>query len=335
MNFYQSLKYLNRIKSPRLKLFGIYLMHIFGKRYLGVFIDPALACNLRCKMCYFSDDEKRKAFKGMLSWLDIAKIAEAFFHRALKVQIGCGAEPTVYKQAISELILLAKKHRVPYVSLTTNGILLNEDDVRKYISEGLDEITLSMHGVTKETYEFFMTNSNYDTFCQVLKFLTEVKKDFPQFQIRINYTMNEDNFLELKDFFDYFEDINIDVMQLRPIQKIGNSEYNNFSHKKQGEMYDEVIQTIKEKCREKHITCIAPPKIFSSGTSGNTNSVITESTYCYVSPAGCWEDDFDYRTDTFESYATRTKLARKLLKNVFFRKKHLALNEKRLNYEIV
>ena len=334
MNIYRTIKLLNGIKSPHIKLLGIYLLHIFGKRYLGIFIDPVLACNLRCKMCYFSDEEKRKTLKGKMSHADIYRIANAMFHRALKVQIGCGAEPTLDKQAISALILQAKQQKVPFVSLTTNGLLLTVDDMRKYISEGLDEITLSMHGVKKETYEDFMTNSHYETFCTVLKFLSDLKKDFSKFQIRINYTMCADNLLELKDFFDYFGDINIDVLQLRPIQKIGNSAYNNFSREKQEKMYDEVIQAIKEKCREKHISCIAPPKTVQSDSAKNTNSVIVESTYCYISPMGCWEDDFDYQSDTYESYAARTKLARKLLKNVFFWKKQLTLSEKRLNYEI-
>ena len=317
-----------------MKLFGVYLLHTFGKRYLGIFIDPALACNLRCKMCYFSDEEKRKTMKGIMSASDISRIAKAIFHRALKVQIGCAAEPTVYKQAISTLILQSKKCHVPYVSLTTNGLLLTEEDVRQYISEGLDEITLSMHGVKKDTYEFFMTNSNYETFCRVLTFISDIKKDFPQFQLRINYTMNEDNFMELRDFFDIFGDINIDVIQLRPIHKIGNSEYNNFSHEKQEKMYDEVIQIIKEKCREKHITCIAPKKTFFSDFLKNTNSAIVESVYCYVSSSDCWQDDFDYQKDTYESYSTRTKLSRKLLHNVFFWKKNLTTVEKKLNYEI-
>lgn len=272
--------------------------------------------------------------KGKMDISDIQKIAEALFHRALKVQIGCGAEPTVFKPSISELIIRAKKQNVPYISLTTNGLLLTEEDIRKYISEGLNEITLSMHGVKKETYEFFMTNGNYETFHRFLICLSDVKKDFPHFQIRINYTMNEDNISELHDFFDIFGDINIDILQLRPIQKIGNSEYDKFSLENREKLYGEVIQTIKEKCRKNRITCIAPEKVTGSDASENTNSVIVESTYCYISPSVCWREDFDYHTDTYETYSSRTKLARKLFNNIFFWKKNLTLNKKNLNYNI-
>ncbi len=333
MNIYQSLKYFNKIKSPSLKLWGIYLLHIFGKRYLGIFIDPVLSCNLRCKMCYFSDEEKRKTLKGKLDDADIEKIAKALFHRALKIQIGCGAEPTCSK-SIPLLISLAKKHKVPYISLTTNGILLTEEDIHEYISGGLNEITLSMHGVKKETYEYFMTNSNYDAFRRTLEYLSAAKNRFPDFKIRINYTMNENNILELNDFFDSFDKIKIDILQLRPIQKTGNTAYDNFSHEQLEKMYDTTIQLIKEKCAERNITCIAPTKTDISVASENTNSVIVDSTYCYISPNTCWEDDFDYNTDTYESYARKKKLSRKLLKNIFHWKKNSELNKKNLNYDI-
>lgn len=316
-----------------MKLFGIYMLHLLGKRYLGVFIDPVLSCNLRCKMCYFSDEEKLKTMKGRLDDSAIEKIAKALFHRAMKVQIGCGAEPTVSK-SIPLLISSAKKYGVPYVSLTTNGVLLKKEDILDFLVKGLDEITLSVHGVKKETYEYFMTNSNYDAFCKVMQDLSDAKKIHPNFKIRINYTMNEDNFLELNEFFDVFDTIDMDVLQLRPIQKIGNTAYDNFSHEQLEKKYDDVIQIVKEKAAQRGITCIAPAKIDMAEDSENVNSVVVESVYCYISPKVCWREDFDYNTETYESYAKRVKMSRKLFKNIFFWKRNLELSKKKLNYDI-
>ena len=333
MNVYQSLKYFNKLKNPSLKLFGVFLLHILRKRYLGIFIDPVLSCNLRCRMCYFSDEEKQKNLKGKLEDKDIKNIAKSLFHRALKIQIGCGAEPTC-SNSIPLLISLAKKYNAPYISLTTNGILLTEENIHEYISGGLNEITLSVHGIKKETYEYFMTNSNHDAFLRVLKYLSDAKNIFPDFKIRINYTMNEDNISELTDFFEVFNDIKIDVLQLRPIQKVGDTAYNNFSHNQLEEMYDTTIRIVREKCHARNITCIAPTKADISSTSENTNSVIMDSTYCYISPRYCWRDDFDYNTESYESYAKRKKLSRKMFGNVFCWKKESEISKKNLNYDI-
>ena len=119
---------------------GIWLFHVLGKRYIGVFLDPVLACNFRCKMCYFSDEEKRKSLRGTLKYEEIEAIAGSLFHRALKLQIGCGAEPTLHKDLV-KIIALGKRYNVPYVSLTTNGNLLTKKQLAVAVENGLDELT--------------------------------------------------------------------------------------------------------------------------------------------------------------------------------------------------
>ena len=103
-----------------------------------------------------------------------------------------------------------------------------------------------------------MTNGKYDLFLQLLDNLKEVKKQYPDFRIRINYTMNEDNTEELKDFWKVFGDIPLNILQLRPVQEIGNSEYQNFSLQKISELLDSVVNPLVEECKRKGIICMAP-----------------------------------------------------------------------------
>jgi len=132
------------------KNFGIFILHLLDGRYLAVFLDPVLACNLRCKMCYFSDPEYRKRAKGILHLDDLPRIARAFFRRTLKLQIGCGAEPSLFPHNIT-LIRLAKQYKTPYISMTTNANLFTDKELWDFAEAGLDEITLSLHGVTRES----------------------------------------------------------------------------------------------------------------------------------------------------------------------------------------
>ena len=74
MNLYRLLKFASGRKMPRqFKLIGLAAMFRMRRRTAGVFMDPILACNLRCRMCYFSDPEKRSAMKGIISPLDDIK----------------------------------------------------------------------------------------------------------------------------------------------------------------------------------------------------------------------------------------------------------------------
>lgn len=335
MNIYSLLRIATSIRSQRMKLLGIALFHFIKRRYFGVYLDPVLACNFRCKMCYFSDVEKRKELTGIMSEQDVRAVAKAVFHRAVKLQIGCGAEPTLYPQ-LEWIVGLGKKYNVPYISLTTNGFAVTRELLFGLVKAGLDELTLSMHGVTKETYETLMVNGKYDRFCALVDMISEVKMSYPNFKFRINYTMNEDNIEELVTLFDVFPNLLVDILQLRPIQKIGNSEYCNFSMQKLYDCFDTVIKPLCEECDRRNIVCIAPTKENLAMLGDlKTDDEISKFTYCYVSPNKCWTDDFDFRNETFEQYSRRHHRGLIILKTALlpFKKSEVVVTRK-MNYTV-
>lgn len=246
---------------------------------------------------------KRKSLRGTLKYEEIEAIAGSLFHRVLKLQIGCGAEPTLHKDLV-KIIALGKRYNVPYVSLTTNGNL--------------------------------MTNGKFDLFRRLLADVAEIKKQHPQFKLRINYTINNDNLEELNRIWEVVGD-ELDILQLRPIQKIGESEYQDFDLTNIYARYDAILVPLIEECRRKHIICLAPDKqniIVLEENDADDNS-IEKITYCYVSPQECWQDEFDYRTETFESYAAAHHMGRKLLWKVFGRKaRRKADVTRKMNYNI-
>ena len=332
MNIYFLLKLNQWTRSPFIKRLGIFMLHITGKRYLGIFMDPALACNLRCRMCYFSDPEKRKTMKGHLKKEDLPKIANALFHRALKLQIGCGAEPSLF-QYNKELILLGKQYKVPYISMTTNAILLAQNDWQELTKAGVDEFTLSIHGVTKESYEYFMTGASYEKFLDAMKMLTAIKETYPKLKIRLNYTINKDNLEELQTFFDVFGTYKFDILQLRPIQAMGDTDYQYFSWEEMYSQYDPIIEKLKKQCKDRGIICIAPGKA-DLLKEARGNSPVVRMTYCYISPRYIWRPDFNPDTDTYESYAKRKQLSKTYFNNIFHLKESAGDESRRLNYEL-
>ena len=332
LNVYQLLKLNRRIQSKRLKDLGIWVLHSFGFRYIVVFLDPVLACNLRCRMCYFSSEEKRKTYRGKFSKEDLPLISNAFFHRALKLQIGCGAEPSLFAHN-EELIKLGKAKKIPYISMTTNANLFSEQDWERLLEAGLNEVTLSLHGVTQESYEHFMPGGSWEKFTDSLSSLNRLKDRFPDFRIRINYTANNDNFEELGSFFNIFDSIRFDIIQVRPIIPMENSDYQNFSWDIITEKYDIVIEPLKKICQQKGITFIAPSRSDLTNEKNDNNSLAGQ-TYCYISPRSIWKDGFVLGKDSFESYSGKNHIGWKYLKKVF-QKKRSNTNKRNLNYEVV
>jgi len=331
MNIYKLLQLNRFIKNHRIKFFGLYLLHKFNQRYLAVNLDPVMACNLRCKMCYFTDAEYVKTLKGQFKEEELEQVAATIFKRALKLQIGCGTEPTLYKK-LPEIVELGKRHKVPYISLTTNANLLTEEKIEALLKAGLNEFTISLHGVTKETYENFMKKASYEKFHNAFNAFKKFKKTY-DFKVRINYTFNKDNFYELKDFFNHFNGESFDILQLRPIQKIGNTEYNDFDISSLDKDYPELISHIKTNCKSNNITLLAPNSISNLKTE-NKSSYIFEHTFCYISPQHFWKDGFNWKTESFNQFSKRIGWSKQLFQNIFKSKSKLSSTSNNLNYEI-
>jgi molybdenum cofactor biosynthesis enzyme MoaA len=70
-------------------------------------------------------------------------------NHASLVVVGCGAEPTLYKD-FPEIVRLAKQSGVPNVSMVTNDKILTERHIEFLIDYGLDEVMISVHGTTQK-----------------------------------------------------------------------------------------------------------------------------------------------------------------------------------------
>lgn len=310
------LQQINRlIRSSFLRNTVIWLAHVTRQRYLMVYFDPVLGCNLRCLSCYFSNEEKRKQLKGIIDKADIIKLAHAIFGNTYKLQIGCGAEPTLYKYN-PEIIRLGREYGVKYIAMTTNANLLTEDDIIELLEAGLDEITISIHGVTAHTYENLMRNASFDKLISALKALTKVKADFPSFKLRLNYTINHLNIDELSDFFDVYGYFSTDILQLRALRDIGGE----IKEVKTDELFYQKLNTVilklENECKSRNITFIKPDD-FERANEINDQKVEENPAYCYVSPKSFWKEDFDWRKETYRTYTKRTKYGLSLFKSIF------------------
>ena len=283
--------------------------------------DPVLACNLRCKMCYFSDPEARKELHGTFSIEDIDAIAKSLFHRVLRLQIGCGAEPTVYAR-LSDLVDIASRHGIPHISLTTNGQLLTQELLEELLDKGLNELIISTHGLTKEVYEEMMPHARFERFQQLLTAISICKERFPQLRVRLNYTINEDNINDLKRIPELFCDLRPDVIQLRPIQQIGDTAYSNFSKEQLISKYDTCIQPVIAFCEQHHITCLYPDRknlssIDTHNEGSHANTFVEMLPYFQLAPFEGWKEKINPYTETFESYCRRTHRVRRMFRCLF------------------
>ena len=58
--------------------------YLLKKRYLGLYLDPTKACNLKCRMCFFSGESHKHPDRTQLSLDDYKSMADAMFHRVMR-----------------------------------------------------------------------------------------------------------------------------------------------------------------------------------------------------------------------------------------------------------
>lgn len=320
MNIYTLQKLYGKIRSPRVKLLALLLLHLGRRRYAVLDLDPVMACNLRCRMCYFSDENHRRKSGGRMSEDDLAAISRNVFPAVRKLQIGCGAEPTLFS-GLEGIVAEAKKQGVPYISLTTNGQLLTAERLERLVETGLDEITVSAHGLSADVYESMMPGARFGKFLDLTRSLASVREKHPRFQIRFNYTVNEDNMQDLPLLGTVFSDVVPDIVQIRPVQCIGESDYRNFSKKKILEHYGRYMPPVVEFCRKHGARCIYPSKENLASVDGTTvtdttNHIADDLPLLYMAPCKEWPELDPYKED-FRQYCRRTHRVGTMLRIIF------------------
>ncbi len=335
-NIYR-LIWLNRfISSYRIKFAGVLLLDLLGLRHLFLRFDPVNACNLQCSMCYYSDKSYKKKIRGYFTEDDIERIAELFFQKTLQLVIGCASEPTLYKN-YPDIVRLAKMYKIPYVGLTTNAQLIQKDHIESLVKNQLDEITISMHGVSRESYEKFMVSAEYGKLKEVLMTLDQIKKSSASEKphLRINYTVNTENLEELLLFFDEFGEYGIDTLQIRPMADVGKTSY-QYQKMTQSQLdrYREVTASVRDKCRFYGITCLV--------TGIDPNFQVNEKGVTYplagvlrtIHPNKVWQVGFKWREQSYRNYCQEIGWRKMMLGTIFGKKEYFKQSKYYLKYDV-
>jgi radical SAM protein with 4Fe4S-binding SPASM domain len=173
-----------------------------GIRLLKVEMDLTNKCNLRCRMCYFSDPRVFRRARHAITVEEFARLAEQLFPLSNEVALSFGTEPLLHPR-FGELLAVAKAYEVPSVWITTNGLLLNGEVIDKVIALGLDTICVSIDAATKETYERIRVGGNFERLLANIRALQGAKQhrgsDRPR--LMLNVVLMRSNIEELPDVF--------------------------------------------------------------------------------------------------------------------------------------
>ena len=138
-----------------------------------LFVDPTNVCNLRCPLCPTgTGDLGRRA--GMLKYECFTQIIDRFAPYAYEVNLYNWGEPLLNKDIFKMIEYAREKNLMPSMSSNLNTV--RQTDIENLANSSLEYLTVSLDGMTQETYEHYRRQGNLQLVIDNLRTLLDLRR---------------------------------------------------------------------------------------------------------------------------------------------------------------
>ena len=177
-------------------------------------------CNLTCKHCYSISADID--FKGELSTDEVCTVMDDLKAFGVPVLILSGGEPLL-RPDIFELSRRAKDMGF-YVGLSSNGTLIDADNINDIAAVGYDYVGISIDGI-KKTHDLFRRKQGaFDASMDGIRLCRE-----HGIKVGLRFTLTEDNAVELPDMLQLMQAEDINKFYLSHLNYAGRGNRNRDS----------------------------------------------------------------------------------------------------------
>ena len=136
-------------------------------------IDPTNICNLKCPFCPTGQGRNSRP-KAMLPLDKFKWLMEELGPYLIHIDFCNWGEPLLNKD-LFEMIKLAKRYRIN-TKIDSNFTVLDEGGIDKLLESGIDNIKVSIDGISPETYAKYRVGGDYNVAITNLKLLLDKKR---------------------------------------------------------------------------------------------------------------------------------------------------------------
>ncbi|NRY62942.1 putative heme d1 biosynthesis radical SAM protein NirJ1 [Clostridium beijerinckii] len=154
-------------------------------------------CNLKCKHCYASSDNKR--YDDELTLDESKKFIDDLKEFNVPALLFSGGEPLM-KENILELLDYASQRKIRS-TISTNGTLLDKEVCKSLKKINLGYVGVSLDGIGSNHDEFRGVNGAFDSALRGIRNCIEVNQ-----KVGLRFTINKNNYKELEDIFNLIKE---------------------------------------------------------------------------------------------------------------------------------
>lgn len=218
---------------------------------IDLFWECTLTCNANCKHCG-SSAEKRK-YDGELTTEEIKLAFKqiAIDMDASKILINVtGGEPLMRKD-LCEVMEYATGLGYRW-GMTTNGILLNSENIEKLKRAKMETVSISIDGLESTHDEFRRVPGSYAI---IINNIRNLKKAGFVKHLQVSTVFHKNNIAQLEELYSIMTSLELDSWRLISMDPIGRANENN-DLLLEGTEIKKILDFIKTKNREKKIELV-------------------------------------------------------------------------------
>lgn len=185
-----------------------------------VIVDITEVCNLACIHCPHVDFKRSSYYAARFLEPELNKklVDEVREHgqgNTQYIRYTSEGEPLIHPHGY-EMIDYAIRHSGVYVTLTTNGTIMNEKRTRRLLDSGVHMIDISIDAFKPETYAKIRVGGDLEvTRGNVLRLLSWIKEGGFETKVVVSFIEQPDNSNEIADFERYWKEQGANYVVIR------------------------------------------------------------------------------------------------------------------------
>lgn len=211
-----------RILNLLLFQFSILFSRIFKKAIVwnqpyGISIESAATCNFSCTECPLAEG-KSKRTNSFMSCDTFQQTLSTLMPGTFYLNLYFQGEPLLDPK-ICERITVAKKKKL-FISISTNGSLLDKEMASNLIDAGLDKIIISIDGTSAKTYEQYRIGGDFELLIKNMDTLNQLKKEKKEKTplVEAQMIVFKHNEHEIEDFKKLMKEKGADIIRYKSAQ---------------------------------------------------------------------------------------------------------------------
>ena len=145
-----------------------------------LYVECTAACNISCDQacCAPETGISRTRQAGMLDFDLFRRVVDEAGPSLVRIDFFNYGEAFLHKRAIEMCEYIKTKFPHIYLYTSTNGLAFTEDQVRRLVRSGIDEVTFSIDGATAESYVKYRRRGDFSKALKNLRSATDEKGSF-------------------------------------------------------------------------------------------------------------------------------------------------------------